>query len=624
MDEPYCPEAGLESCPSLDSEERYDVVIVGAGPAGLMLAACLARWGYRIKQVDNRPEPTRAGRADGIQPRYMDMLRSLGLKPAIMSHSPGRIYETAFWSPGAAGHGIVRTGTSASCPASIGARYPFVTCLHQGLIERVFIADLERRGVEVRRPWTVRGFQTGQGTEYPLLVDLARVDGTSSERVRAKYLFSGEGAKSVIRRQLGIPLLHKDPVAFVWAVMDGLMMCTVHSESGSALIIPREEGLVRLYVLIASSEDPDWDRKRSATEDEVKALAGDIFRPYWIQWRRVDWFSIYPIQQAVADRYTLDQRVFLGGDACHTHSPKAGQGMNTAFLDSVNLAWKMHAVEQGFAHRELLGTYELERRSVAEALIDFDRRYATLFSQRPAADADGAAGGSDFTRAFKDSCLFVSGHGVRYPPNRLNWSPAHPARSALFRRPGCGAGPTPGQVFVTADVTRVEDARVVHLEQAVPFNGSFRVLVLAGDPARSSRALRHLADRLSRDGALCGARRGPGGAPSDDDDNPHSLLFTLCTVFTARRADIEIARDVPGALADYRRHVYADDQRGPGVPDGSYPAHGKLGFDADRWGIVVVRPDGHIGCVIRLVEGGGSAEALHQYFSSLSPDGWHS
>ena len=210
---------------TLASLTNFLTVIVGAGPVGLMLSTCLARWGYKIKHIDNRPEPTATGRADGIQPRSLDLLRNMGLKSSIMAHKPARVYEVAFWNPCSSGKGINRTGTWASCPNFIDARYPFTTLLHQGHIERVFISDLEKNGVEIQRPWTIKGFQT-EGLEYanyPVRVDLEHVDGTAKETIRAKYLFGGEGARSIVRNQLEIAVTHKDPISHVWGVMDGVV-----------------------------------------------------------------------------------------------------------------------------------------------------------------------------------------------------------------------------------------------------------------------------------------------------------------------------------------------------------------------------------------------------------------
>lgn len=206
------------------SHTHVDIVIVGAGPVGLLLAVCLARWGYKIKLVDNREVPTITGRADGIQSRSLHLLRNMDLKRAIMAHVPAKTYEVAFWNPQPAGKGIHRTSTSASCPRFIDARYPFLTTLHQGLIERVFIDDLNKHGADVQRPWTITGFRNdGQDPTYPVVVNLKHVNSDENETMRAKYLFSGEGARSFVREKLNISIHYKDPIAHIWGVMDGVI-----------------------------------------------------------------------------------------------------------------------------------------------------------------------------------------------------------------------------------------------------------------------------------------------------------------------------------------------------------------------------------------------------------------
>jgi 2-polyprenyl-6-methoxyphenol hydroxylase-like FAD-dependent oxidoreductase len=211
----------------------YDIVIVGAGPAGLMLSTQLTRWGYKIKHIDNRPTPTVTGRADGIQPRSLDLLRNMGLKRAIMAREPAKVYEVSFWGPSRVGggdkkrkRGIVRMGRARSCPEFIETRYPFTTLLHQGHIERVFLEDLRRNGVEVLRPWRIVDFgNNGDDETYPVTVDIEHVDGsaTGRESLRAKYLFGGEGARSFIRQKLGIEIKYGDPISHVWGVMDGVV-----------------------------------------------------------------------------------------------------------------------------------------------------------------------------------------------------------------------------------------------------------------------------------------------------------------------------------------------------------------------------------------------------------------
>lgn len=205
-------------------QENYDIVIVGAGPVGLLLSLCMSRWGYKVKHIDNRPVPTATGRADGIQPRSTEILRNLGLKRSIMAYEPAKVYDVAFWDPKADGSGIGRTGSWPSCPRFIDTRYPFTTLVHQGKIERVFLDEIEKAGTTVERPWTIVGFKNdGANAEYPVEVNLKCLDTNVIENVRSKYLFSGEGARSFVREQLGIKIHHKDPIAYVWGVMDGVV-----------------------------------------------------------------------------------------------------------------------------------------------------------------------------------------------------------------------------------------------------------------------------------------------------------------------------------------------------------------------------------------------------------------
>ncbi|KAJ4367404.1 hypothetical protein N0V83_006986 [Neocucurbitaria cava] len=615
--------------------ENYDIVIVGAGPVGLCLSTCLSRWGYKIKHIDNRPEPTPTGRADGIQPRSLDLLRNMGLKRKIMEYEPAKVYEVAFWDP--ASKGIHRTGTWASCPKFIDARYPFTTLLHQGLIERVFIEDIEKSGTHIQRPWTITGFKNdGKDSTYPVEVQLSHVDGTSSETVRAKYLFSGEGARSFVRDQLGVNMIYKDPIAHVWGVMDGVvrtnfpdikMKCTIHSDAGSIMIIPRENNMVRLYIQVASSTDKDWNPRKTATAEDVQLKAQEILKPYTISWDRVEWYSVYPIGQGIAERYTLDERVFMGGDACHTHSPKAGQGMNTAFLDAVNFAWKIHHVESGWAPRSLLSTYESERKLIAENLLSFDAKYAKLFSARipSAGEVAGASSNepeeNEFVKTFKASCEFTSGYGVAYNPNEINWGPEHPAQHPLILQYEKGTSQRTGRILSPATVTRVVDANVVHLEQQIPLNGSYRLFIFGGEPSSTSTALRDLASHMSAPTSFFSTFLHKDLSSTDryhERHNPHTAFLSLALVFNAPRSKIYIDEQLPETFARYADHVYADDVWDQRVPDAKAAAHAKMGLDERRGGVVVVRPDGYVGVVVKLEEGRGTCEALNRYFGVVT------
>ena len=209
---------------AITEQKKYDIVIVGAGPVGLLLAVCLRRLGFHLKIIDKRLTRTLVGRADGIQPRSLDLLRGLGLKSRIMALAPATVYEASFWDPLLEGKGIRRTSNAKTCPSFIDARYPFTTMLHQGLIEGVLISELESTGIQVQRPWTIVDFEKdGENEDYPVKTVVKHTESDEQEVVRSKYLFSGEGAKSFIRDRLGIKVQHRDPVTNVWGVMDGVV-----------------------------------------------------------------------------------------------------------------------------------------------------------------------------------------------------------------------------------------------------------------------------------------------------------------------------------------------------------------------------------------------------------------
>jgi hypothetical protein len=301
--------------------------------------------------------------------------------------------------------------------------------------------------------------------------------------------------------------------------------------------------------------------------------------------------------------------------------------MNTAFLDALNLAWKIHHVEAGFADRSLLHTYESERKLVAENLLNFDAKYAALFSQLPPAAKDVAAATEGkkpeeeeenlFIKTFKESCEFTSGYGVAYDPNSLNWSLSHPAQSNIINPKG-NKNRT-GRILINSNVTRVVDANVVHLEQEIPVNGSFRIYVFAGRQSSTSQALQDFDQNLKKKNSFLSSylRRDIDAVSHHESHNPHSRFFTFCTIFASKRSDVEISRDVPEVLARYRDHIYADDIWDYKFPDAKAAAHAKMGLDQEKGGVIVVRPDAYVGIVVSLVEGSATVDALNEYFAAF-------
>jgi 2-polyprenyl-6-methoxyphenol hydroxylase-like FAD-dependent oxidoreductase len=208
------------------------------------------------------------------------------------------------------------------------------------------------------------------------------------------------------------------------------------ANEGSVPVIPREGGyLVRIYVELDKLKEDERIASRNNTVDYVIAAAQRILHPYALEVKEVAWWSVYEIGQRLCDKFddvpeeevgTRSPRVVIAGDACHTHSPKAGQGMNVSMQDSFNLGWKLASVLRGRCPPQFLHTYSAERQAVAKELIDFDREFAKLFSDPPEAAADAASEGVDLTefqKYFVKQGRFTAGTETRYRPSIISAEP---------------------------------------------------------------------------------------------------------------------------------------------------------------------------------------------------------
>jgi flavin-dependent dehydrogenase len=235
----------------------------------------------------------------------------------------------------------------------------------------------------------------------------------STETIKAKYLVGCDGAHSWTRKQLGFEL-EGEPTDYIWGVLDIIPITNfpdirnrtaIHSASaGSMMIIPREHKLTRLYIQLKEIKPDASGRadRSKITPDTIIAAAQKIIAPYNLTYEYCDWWTAYQIGQRVGKNFDHESRVFLAGDAVHTHSPKAGQGMNVSMQDAYNLGWKLGLVVKGVAQPSILKTYQSERRRIAQDLIDFDHKFSRLFSGRPAKDVMDEEGVSmeDFKQAF--------------------------------------------------------------------------------------------------------------------------------------------------------------------------------------------------------------------------------
>jgi len=334
------------------------ILIVGAGPTGLVLALWLARSGVRARVIDQADGPGETSRAIAVQARVLEFYRQLGFADEAVAGGI-QVEELALR---AGGRGVFRTRLGDFGRGM--SPYPFVLSFPQDDHERLLVRQLERAGVAVERRTELTGLTQ---TADRVVATLKTPSG--SETVEADYVCGCDGAHSEVRHALGVgfPGGRYDQVFFVadtdaTGEMAAGSLNPCLSPDGFTLVIPvRSSGRVRLIGIVPEEHQA---KDRISWEDVAPAA----IRYTGLTIRKVHWFSTYRIHHRVANAFRVG-RVFLAGDAGHIHSPAGGQGMNTGIGDAVNLAWKLAAVAQGRAAPVLLDTYEPERIAFARRLI---------------------------------------------------------------------------------------------------------------------------------------------------------------------------------------------------------------------------------------------------------------
>jgi 2-polyprenyl-6-methoxyphenol hydroxylase-like FAD-dependent oxidoreductase len=336
---------------------RPQVLIVGAGPTGLVLALWLARAGTPFRLIDKSSGPGQASRAMAVQARTLEFYRQLGIADEVVAagfrldrvHIRNRTRELAVVWLGGVGGGI--------------SPFPFVLSLPQDDHERMLTQYLHDAGHAVEWDTELVAFQQADGVSATL-----RKPG-GEETWSGAYLCGCDGAHSAVRHGLGVGFLggtYDQPFYVADAEADGPWsdreFTGYLAERTFALAFPvRRRGMVRFIGVVP---EPLRDRDDLTFDD----LRGEVEQVTGTRVTRVNWFSEYRVHHRVADHFR-EGRVFLAGDAGHVHSPAGGQGMNTGIGDAVNLAWKLAAVLGGRAAPILLDSYEAERIPFARALV---------------------------------------------------------------------------------------------------------------------------------------------------------------------------------------------------------------------------------------------------------------
>ena len=610
---------------------QLDVLIVGCGPAGLTLATQLAMFpDIRTGIVEQKDGPLQLGQADGIACRTMEMFEAFNFSDRVLKEACW-INEVTFWKPDEAHpEKIVRHGRVQDVEDGL-SEFPHVV-LNQARIQDFYL-DAMRQSPGALEPHYARRLLDvtvdRAAPDYPVTVRLERTDAGHSgqvETVRARYVVGCDGARSVVRKSMGLQLVG-DSANQAWGVMDMLAVTDFpdirykvviqSSRAGTLMVIPREGGyLARLYVEMDKLENEERVAGRNISLEQLISAAQRILHPYTLDVKEVPWWSVYEIGQRICDRYddagahgsaAALPCVFIAGDACHTHSPKAGQGMNVSMQDTFNLGWKLAAVLRRQCTPELLHTYSAERQVVAQELIDFDREWSRMVSERPrqasGGNTEGASEGVDpkeFQKYFEQHGRFTAGMGTHYRPSTICGDAAHQHLATGF---------VIGTRFHSAWVMRITDARPVQLGHAGKADGRWRLYAFARkDDSPAAQGGVH---------ALCKFLEESPGSPVrryTRSGQDMDAVFDIRAIFQEPHHALEIG-NMPAlllpckgryGLRDYEKVFSAGLKNAPDIFD-------LRGVDRRSGALVVVRPDQYIAHVLPL----DATQALADFFAGF-------
>lgn len=598
--------------PIVDLPEEVDVLVIGTGPAGLTMARQMSEFAdIKTCIVDMEPGPLLFGRADGISCRTMEIMEAFNSSEMVVKETY-QLKQNTFWEPDEANpENIKRTHKIADARAGLSEFTHGI--VNQARLHELLVDGMERSITHLSPHYSRELLEmqiddnlTQDLDAHPITAIFKRTDAEGAgkiETVKARYIVGCDGARSQVRRGMDIAL-EGDSANKAWGVMDILLTTDFpdirvksfiqSKDHGAVMTIPREGGyLCRFYVEL----DLLGKDKRAAdvklTEKDLIAKAQKIFTPYTLDVKEVAWWSIYEVGQRIAERFDnrpadssedVIPRAFVAGDACHTHSPKGGWGLNTSLPDTFNLGWKLASVLQGRSDPKLLSSYGPERRKVAQQLIDADRELSRLVATRPTAGDDSEQAKVDTAKieAFmKRQSGFVSGTSIEYFPSYICTGQENQHLATGYKI---------GQRFHSAEATRVADGRSQHLGHLVKADGRWRIF-LFGDkqnPTDSSSKAYQFIDFLANDASSPVQKYTPSNTDIDS-------VFDTYAVFQQQDLSMHDLQDYlwPAkgkyGLRDYEKVFQAEENN---------DIYDLRGIDRNEGCVVIVRPDQHIAAIL--------------------------
>ncbi|KAI0380218.1 3-propionate hydroxylase [Hypomontagnella monticulosa] len=569
--------------------EYVDVLVVGAGPVGLITALQLAKFGggvsVRIVEKHEKETQDAFGRAITLFPRTVEMLDQLGLADELLQNCFA-CRETVTYN--AQGEEVSGRGWSFMNYMKDTA-FDFALVLRQKYQEEIYRNALRKYNVQVETPVeleTALADKDGSVGDYKVTAFLLNHSTGARTTVKCKYLIGCDGGHSSVRRIFNIPF-DGSSGEDKWVRIDGQVKtdipkprsyCSIESPThGNVLWVGLDHGATRIGYAFTNNRANTYSKfdEAAAIKEAIAAV-----KPFNIEFERVDWWTIYTVGQRIADSFSVHNCVFLAGDACHTHSSAAAQGVNIGIHDAVNLAWKLSLVLRGLAYPDLLSTYEKERRPNVEKLIQYDRVISLLINGRTPekwAHDEGRDANAVLGELFEKLAAFSSGLGIAYEvwsDDPLNVHSSHSSENMPLK-----AGMRGPDITLLRPGT-FERTRLI---RELPNVASFSVLVFVTEntPAIPKEVYDAILDSPIQELTTKG-------------------LLKSITILPDRAAS---AYEVLGH--DPLGRAFFDDEE--------CNAYRRYNIDRKQGGIVILRPDGWIGTIIEL--GADAASKLNSYFT---------
>ncbi len=381
------------------SEKRIDILIVGAGPVGLLCAHLAHLSGLSAVIIDKSEGPLQVGRADALNARSLQLLEIAKLFDEL--YPLGKPCNTSsVWS-----NGQFVSRQSKWWEELEGCLHKHFLMIGQSYVENLVDKKLARAGVPVRRATAVEDIQVSEGGCLTKL--------STGELIRSQFVIGADGSRSFVRGHFNISFEITRP-QIIWAVIDGIIetdfpkvpeIIVFQSETSDVAWIPREGPIDRFYIRM--------DRK-DFTIDEAVSKIQRAMRPHSVRFREIAWFSQFSVKESVAEKFQYGDRVFLAGDACHIHSVNGGQGLNTGLADAFNLIWKLKMVLKSGASMDLLKSYESERKPVALSVIETSGELV-----RSTKYSETGTHAEDYVRIVRKRAGNITGMGIRYGSDEI-------------------------------------------------------------------------------------------------------------------------------------------------------------------------------------------------------------